>query len=240
MKTVRPCLRREAWLVLAALGFSTAALAGRGTWAEALDQMPIASGVTQLNRSNCVSVLLNAFSSNDVAKALVFLPGAIDELYLFRSVQVDLAKSAPTLLGAIGAMTNQSRIGVTFRPPFLLLHSTGDRLDPLSKIEHARTADHLHQARFLPFIEYQDRDWDSIQPGLKRVLKMDLQPWRFSPESWHFYRHNFAAWNLTDWEALEATALAGKTGFIIRHRQVIFVPDRRTRAAPHLEGYPRD
>ena len=48
------------------------------TWPAALSAMPLNTNVTQLNRTNCVGILLRAFQSNDVVKALIFMPGATD------------------------------------------------------------------------------------------------------------------------------------------------------------------
>lgn len=54
------------------------------TWQSALSRMPLGTNVTQLNRANCVGIMLRAFQSNTVVKALVFMPGATDEFYFFR------------------------------------------------------------------------------------------------------------------------------------------------------------
>jgi hypothetical protein len=202
--------------------------------------MPLESGVSDLNRTNTVNVMLRAFRSNAVVKALIFMPGATDELYMFRRVKADLTNAAPTLLDAARALTRRTPIRVTFRPPMLLVHSEEDSLEPLIKVEHQRTADRLHQADFLPVVLYIDRDWDSLQPICKRTLKLDLRPWRYTIGSWHFYRHTFAAWGLSGWEALEAMALAGKSGFIVRRGQVIFIADRRLGPTPHLEHFPQE
>src|ERR1051325_10248028 len=53
-------------------------------WSEALARMPLGSGPTELNRTNCVALLLGAFASNQTVKALIFMPGATDEFYMFR------------------------------------------------------------------------------------------------------------------------------------------------------------
>ena len=53
------------------------------TWQAALEQMPLGTNVTQLNSANCVGIMLGALRSNNVVKALVFMPGATDELYFF-------------------------------------------------------------------------------------------------------------------------------------------------------------
>jgi hypothetical protein len=217
-------------IALAAFGSGPPPVAAQETWATALARMPLPA-VSQLNRSNCVEVMLGAFRSNAVVKALIFMPGATDEFYMFGRAKAELTNAAPTLLDAIGALTNQTRIRAAFRPPFLLLHADVDRLEPLIQIEHQPTADRLRQTPLPGAVRYNDRDWDFLQPVFKKALKIDLRPWRYSPASWHFYRHSFAAANLTGWEALEAAALSGKSAFIVRRREVIFVRDQRGAAS---------
>jgi hypothetical protein len=106
-------------------------------------------------------------------------------------------------------------------------------------IKHQPTADKLKQARFVPHGVYNDRDWDYLRLVLKSSLQIDLRPQSYSTASWHFYRHSFAAWNLTGWEALEATALAGETAVTVRRKQVVFEADARPRVAPKVETFPR-
>lgn len=144
-----------------------------------------------------------------------------------------------TLLDAINALTNQTYIRVAFQPPFLLLHTMADFLDPIVNVEDAATAEKLKQRRFVPHGIYNDRDWEVLQPILKRSLKVDIRPWRYSVDSWHFYRHCFAAWDLSGWEAVKATALAGRTSPTVGRKIVVFEVDRRVRAAPKLEFFPR-
>src|SRR5437016_4237904 len=60
------------------LWFVNARLILSAPWEAALSQMSLGH-VTQLNRSNCVEVMLGAFQSNDAVKAIIFLPGATDE-----------------------------------------------------------------------------------------------------------------------------------------------------------------
>jgi hypothetical protein len=223
------------------------ALGGQESWAAALSQMPLGTNVTQLDRLNCVPLLLGAFTSNQVVKALIFMPGATDELYMFGRAKARLTQAAPTLLDAVSALTNQTLIRATFQPPFLLLHSDEDPLDLEIQIEHQPTADKLKAAPFRPRVLYFDQDWDFVQPILKKTLKLDVRPWRYSDDSWHFYRHSLAAWNLTGWEALQAVAFAGKTGFRVRRqinllvpqRQVVFFGDVRFRAKPTLTEWPK-
>src|ERR1044071_3476249 len=79
-------------------------------WQKALKQMPLATPATELNRSNCVPLILNSFQSNDVVKALIFMPGATDEIYFFRRVRAQLTNANLSLLDAIVALTNQTYI----------------------------------------------------------------------------------------------------------------------------------
>ena len=217
------------------------------SWPEALADMPLGSKVRELNRTNCVDIMLRAFQSNRVVKALVFMPGATDELYMFHRAKADLTNSFPSLLDAVSALTNQSLIRATFRPPMLLLHTDEDPLEALIEVEQQSVADKLKRARFVPHGIFDDRDWDSVQPILNKTLRTDIRPWPYSYDSWHFYRHSFAEWGLTGWEALESVALAGKTrvsvrgntGFTLRRPQVIFQCDTRVRSTPKLDSFPR-
>jgi hypothetical protein len=235
------------WLCLAAFNLpaemsaanASSPLTETGSWEAALDRMPLEPPVTQLTRTNCVEVMLRSFQSNRVVKALIFMPGATDEFYMFRRASAHITTAAPTLFDAVRALTNQTFIRVAFQPPLLLLHTDEDPLDPIIKVEDTATAERLKPRRFVPHALYNDRDWETLQPVLKRRLKVDIRPWRYSTGSWHFYRHSFAAWDLTGWEALETTAFAGKTTITIRHKRVIFEPDRRVRAVPKLDFYPR-
>ena len=209
------------------------------TWQAALDRMPLRTNVAELNRTNCVGIMLRAFQSNDVVKALVFMPGATDEFYFFRRARADLTNNPASLLDALSALTNQTLIRVTFRPPLLLLHTGEDLLEPAVRIEDMPTADRLKQRRFVPHVLYDDRDWDYLWPVLKKSFRTGLHPWPHRTDSWHFYRHSFAAWNLTAWEALEATALAGQTSVTVRRKEVVFEQDMRPRVAPKVDAFPR-
>jgi len=227
---------RLGWLLVWFL--ASAGRAGE-TWQSALAGMPLSTNVTELGRANCVGNMLGAFQSNDVVKALIFMPGATDELYFFRRARASLTNSPASLLDAVRALTSQTLIRATFRPPLLLLHTDGDLLEPVIKIEHQPTADKLRKARFVPHAVYNDCDWDGVRPALSSSLRIGLRPWSRSPDSWHFYRHSFAAWHLTGWEALESMALAGETAVTVRRNQAVFVPDVRPRTSPKLQEFPR-
>jgi hypothetical protein len=174
-----------------------------------------------------------------VVKALVFMPGATDEFYLFRRARAALTNSSPTVLDAITALTNQTFIRATFRSPFLLIHTDEDPKEPDNKIESADTAEKLKQLCRLSHLSCNDRDWDVLQPVLKRCLRIGLRPWRYSRDSWHFYRHSFAAWNVDGLEALEIAALAGKSKFTLRRREAVFEVDPRVGTVPKFDAIPR-
>ena len=209
------------------------------SWFEALKQMPLNAPVKQLTRTNCIPVMLAALRSNATVKALIFLPGATDELYFFRRVQATVANRNPTLLDAVVALTNQSPLRATFRPPFLLVHSAEDVIELDVTLKHAPTMEKLKRTGPSPHWVFNDRDWDTVRKSIKKPVRVGLVPWPHTRGMWHFYRHSFASWNLTAWETLEAVAFAGKTKFIVRRGVVEFQPDERVGVIPKLDHFPR-
>jgi len=208
-------------------------------WTSALSHMPLPREVTSLSRSNCAEVVLGAFQSNATVKALIFMPGATDELYFFKRVKVQITNSQPTLLDAVVALTNQSPLRVAFRPPFLLLHSDEDVLELDARIKHPATVEKLKQTKLFPRLVVQDRDWDFLLTAFGQKLSVELRPAFRSPDSWHFYRHTFAAYDSTSWDILQAAAYAGKTRFTVQKDLVEFEPDPRIGVLPRLESFPR-
>ncbi|HEY1663252.1 MAG TPA: hypothetical protein VGI03_12605 [Verrucomicrobiae bacterium] len=207
-------------------------------WVTALSNMPLSAPATELNRTNCVPLLLNSLQPNDTVKALIFMPGATDEIYFFRRAHATLAYSNVTLLEAIVALTNQTFIQADFRPPFLILHTTEDSLDIIGKINNQTTAAKLRQSIVTGRIIFNDADWDGVAGTLDKHIDVGLRPRPGSPDSWHFYRHSFVACNLSDWEMLEALAMAGKTTFTVNWLTADFVPDEREGPPPKLEYFP--
>ena len=207
-------------------------------WQGALSEMPLGARVTELNRTNCVPLMLDAFQSNSVVKALVFMPGATDELCFFRRAHATLTNANPTLLDAVTALTNQTFIQATFQPPLLLLHTTEDSLDVIAVVKNESTAAKLHQRLVPGRVLLDDADWGGVRTALKGKMSVGLRPFENAMESWHFYRHCFAACGVTDWEMLETLALAGKTTFTVHWLTADFQPDRRKGVAPKLETFP--
>ena len=196
--------------------------------------MPLSSSSHQLTKTNAVGIILESFQENEVAKALIVMPGATDEFYFFNRGNAELTNHAPTLMDAITALTNQTLIHVTFRPPFILLHSAEDSLEPDSKIEHEPTAERIRKKKYALHVLYNDRDWDFILPTLSFRLDTKILPGKGSHDSHHFYRHSFAAHNLNGFEILEALAFAGKTQFTVQKKKVLFEGDTRFRARPKV------
>lgn len=227
-----PAPLRSLWIILFfCLGLSLPATALE-PWEAALAKMPLVRDTTVLDRTNCIPLLLDSFREDTTAKALIFMPGATDEFYFFNRGTALLTNRSATILDALRALTNQTLIRVTYRAPFVLVHSPEDALEPGFQIEDEATAARIRKKKFIPHALYHDRDWDSIYTTLAFRLDTRLFPPVNSYESNHFYRHSYAAWNLTPWEALEATAMAGKTTFRIQKKKILFEGDARYRNKP--------
>jgi hypothetical protein len=208
-------------------------------WSRALAQMPLGTNITWLTHSNCAQVCFAALREDPVVKGLVFLPGATDELYFFRRVNAQLTPVAPTLRDAIVALTNQTPLRVSFRAPLVLIHSEEDVLELEFTVPHAATAQALKGKTVPGRQEFWDRDWKVMRAHLQQALSVRVFPYNRQSAARHFYRHTFAGWNLTGWETLEATALAGKSRFHVKRHEVEFTLDERVVANPRLEAFPR-
>lgn len=222
-------------LLLACLGRAAGAAE---PWQTALAQMPLSTNPPILNHTNCAEVLLGSFSSNATARALIFMPGATDELYFFRRVHVSLTNTQPSVLDALIALTNQAPLRLTFHEPFVLLYSGEDVLELDAKIEHAGTLKKLKTGKPVPHLLAIDRDWTQLLRMMKKQIPTTLIPYAGTQGSWHFYRHTFAAWQLTPWETLEACALAGKTRFTVIRGGAVFEVDPRVGELPKLDRFP--
>lgn len=207
-------------------------------WQDALAQMPLTAPATELDRTNCVPLLLDSFQSNGVVKALIFMPGATDELYFFKRARAVLTNANPTLLDAVTALTNQTHIQAAFQPPLLLLHTTEDVLDGFATVKNERTAAKLRERSIPGRVQLEDADWGKVRATLKGKLDIALRPFENALPTYHFYRHNFVACGVTDWEMLETLALAGKTTFTVHWLTADFQPDRREGVVPQLNAFP--
>jgi hypothetical protein len=227
-------ITRIIFLILA-FGFCGNVFAGE-TWQDALGKMPLGANVAELNRTNCVSLMLNAFQSNGVVKALIFMPGATDEIYFFRRARATLTNSNPSLLDAVVALTNKTFIQATFQPPLLLLHTTEDSLDGFAVVKNKSTARKLREKIIPDRIVFNDANWDAVRAALNKKLGVGLRPFSNAPDSWHFYRHSFVACGVTEWEMLEAIALAGKTTFTVHWWTADFKLNEHKGVVPDLKN----
>ena len=201
--------------------------AAQPTWQEAFAKMPLAEKATELNRHNCVRIMLASFQRNPAVQALVFMPGATDEFYFYHRAKATLTNDAPTLLDAVKALTNQTYIRATLSPPLLLLHTDEDPLEPIITIVDQHTADRIRRKHFEKHGVFNDRDWDFMQPILAFDLDTKMLPRLYTHESHHFFRHSFAEFDLSGWDALRAVALAGKTCVTVQKKRVVFTGDTR-------------
>ena len=104
-------------LALASLATPTTRALAAEPWQDALAAMPLVTNTTLLSRTNSVAIILGSFQSNSVIKGVILMPGATDELYFFRRVNVPFAVASPTLLDCLTALTNQTHILATIVPP---------------------------------------------------------------------------------------------------------------------------
>src|ERR1044071_3311039 len=89
------------WTLVAMTCFAAPA---QDSWPAVLNRMPLGQGVSRLDRTNCVAVMLKAFQPDPHVKALIFMPGATDELYMFHRVNAVVTNGSPTLLDAVTAL----------------------------------------------------------------------------------------------------------------------------------------
>jgi hypothetical protein len=218
--------------MLCLLLISTTALHAQPSWQEEFAKMPLTEKISELERHNVVRVMLSSFQRNAAVQALIFMPGATDEFYFFRRAHANLTNAAPTLLDAVMALTNQTYVRATLAPPFLLLHTAEDPLEPIVVVEDQRTADRIKRHQFEKHALFNDNDWDYVEPILAFDINTHLTPRVGSHDSYHFFRHSFAEYDLNGWDALRAVALANKTTFTVKKRWVAFAGDNRTLGAP--------
>lgn len=208
------------------------------SWQGALSKMPLGTGVTQLSRTNAIPVILNAFQSNSIVKALIFMPGAADEFVFLRRAHARLMTANPSLADAIMALTNQTYIQAKFSPPFLLLYTTQDSLEPINVVKSRSAAAKLKGRTVPGHMVFCDSNWDYTRRAVAKKLSIEMLPFSNSLDSSHFWPNNFAAYGLTQWELLEAVALSGKTTFTLHWLTANFELDMRPGPLPDPSSLP--
>src|ERR1043166_1423099 len=189
---------------------------------EALRQMPVPKSALPLTQETFIPTCLAQFRSNEVVKALVFLPGVADDFYLIHRDARKLAITSDNLLGALTALTNATSLRATFRAPYLFVHADRDLLSPVVAQKNRRVDGMLQLRRSIAGLVLIDRHWDFLQPQLQNGLKMLVTPPGKSEEAWHFARYNLAAFGLTDWELLSALSIAGRTKILPETSRIRF------------------
>ena len=208
------------------------------SWHTALSRMPLGSNVTELTRTNAVPLMLNAFQSNSVVKALVFMPGAADEFVFLRRAHATLTNANPSLMDAVTALTNQTCIRAEFRPPLLLLYTTEDDLETVATIKSKSAAARLRKRMVPGQMVFCDSNWDYSRKAVAKKVSVTVLPFADDPSSWHFWPNNFAACGVTQWELLEALALSGKTTFTVHWLTADYVLDMRAGPVENLKSFP--
>ncbi len=178
------------------------------SWQEEFAKMPLVETVTNIDRFNFARVMLKSFKKNDAVKGFLFMPGATDEFYFFHRAHADITNANPTLLDAVVALTNHTYLHATVVPPFLVIHTTEDPLEPIIVVKDQHTADRIRHKHFEKHALFNDDDWDAV----RRILAIDLNtrvtPRKGSHDSYHFFRHSVAAYDLEGWDAIRALDMA--------------------------------
>ena len=145
-ETLRPAgvwFRHWVWVAFAVFGMHATTVFGAETgripWLGCLWD----ADTEELNRTNCVK------SSRPGARVERHGQSSCVHARRHRRIlsvpprQSGLDGSDPNLLDAVIALTNQTFIRASFRPPFLLLHTDEDPLEPANTIEDEKTGSRL-------------------------------------------------------------------------------------------------
>lgn len=207
-------------------------------WHAALSRMPMGTRTKELSRTNAIPLMLNAFQSNNVVKALIFMPGAADEFVFLRRAHATLTNANPSLADAVTALTNQTYIRAEFRSPFLLLYTRQDDLEPIAIIKSKSAAKSLRERTVPDRIVLYDSNWDYSRRAVAKRVSVTVLPFADDPGSWHFWPNNFVACGVTQWELLTALALSGKTTFTVHWLTANYSLDMRSGPVQNLRSFP--
>ncbi len=190
---------------------------------DALAAMPFVSPAP-LARSNAVRRILEAFRPSPAVHALVILPGAIDDFHLVHRNDPLPPMAATTLAEALDALTNATawRVTCDATASRVLIHTAAERSAPGEVRAHPATTARLRQRVVKPPVKWIDATWPVVQPALENGLGLWVRPAADEAGAGHFERVNLAGQGLTQWEWLEAVALATGTRLVVERREARF------------------
>ncbi len=188
----------------------------------ALDAMPLPA--TPLTRSNAIRLILQSFVASDEIRAVVVLPGAVDDYHLVHRETPLPAITSRTLAGALETLTNGTAWRLTFDPvrARLLIHTAPERVSTEVRIEGQGVEAKLQQRRSRSKLKWIDARWTGVQPALEQTLGRWVRPQPDADEAGHFERVNLAGQGLSELELVEAVSLASGTRLVIGRREVRF------------------
>lgn len=179
-----------------------------------------------LTRSNAIRRIVQSFvpPPSGAVRALVILPGAIDDFQLVHR-GAPLPAIATTNLGDVMvALTNATAWRLTFDPGRgrLMVHTGMDRVEARVRVGHAATAARLGRPCRLSKANWLDATWPTVQPALENALGYWVRPEAAELEAGHFERVNLVAGRVSELELIEAIGLASGTTMVIERRRVRF------------------
>lgn len=200
----------------------TVAIGQTPDWRTPLSSMQIPAETPPITRTNAIRILLSQFRSNDVVRAIVVLPGVVDDFHLIHRDAPALDIRAGNLADAITQLTQRTDMRVTFADPILLLHTPEEPARHPASYLRSSDRSKLAALRNTGELLWIDTHWERAQPHLRKRLGRAVRPEAGSREAWHFERLNLAAFQLTTAELISAVSLATKTRATVTSRRVTF------------------
>lgn len=194
----------------------------RADWVETLKRTPCPVTSIHVYQTEPVELILKNFRAEGDFRGVVLCPSASDELYFFDWGTVKIEAANPTLFDALAAITNRTKLQLTFKAPFLLIHAQRDKLDEPISIEPKAEETKLLETKLKGQTYYLDRPWDRIHSRLKKLAKRKIMPSDRDPVSWHYYRISMVGEDLSVMEFIRALAYGAKTTVRIEKRVITF------------------
>lgn len=202
--------------------FLAVGLRAEEAWVETLKKTPCPTNSIGVYLTEPVDLILKNFRAEGNFRGVVLCPSASDDLYFFNWGTVSLEAGKPSLWDALQAITNRTKLRLTFVAPFLLIHAERDKIgEPISFAAGAEEAK-LNATILKGRTYYLDRPWDKLHPMMRKVLKRKVLPKASDSVTWHYYRQAFVGEDLSAVELLRAIAYGAKTTVRIEKRAITF------------------